>query len=86
MRSCMHFTNENILQIAMRQSAIDANCHADDFLRKENVVVPSVANPQSIGSFQPLSLESGTLEYIWSIEKKSDARLLQENLFAATPG
>ena len=34
----MGFTNEKILQIAMAQSAIDANCQAEDFLRSENVV------------------------------------------------
>lgn len=31
----------------MEQSAIDANCHADDFLRKENVVAESVSNPKA---------------------------------------
>ncbi len=41
----MNLTNDDILQIAMRQSAVDANCHADDFLRDENVVVESSANP-----------------------------------------
>lgn len=29
----------------MQQSAVDANCHAGDFLLEENVIVPSVANP-----------------------------------------
>lgn len=43
----MNFTNEKILQIAMEQSAIDANCQAEDFLRPENVVVLSVANPKA---------------------------------------
>lgn len=38
-------TNKNILQIAMQQSAVDANCAAGDFLREENVIVSSVANP-----------------------------------------
>ncbi len=41
----MRFKNEEILQIAMQQSAVDANCHAEDFLRTENVVVPSAVNP-----------------------------------------
>lgn len=41
------FNNENILHIAMEQSAIDANCQADDFLRKENVVVSSGVNPKA---------------------------------------
>lgn len=40
----MRFTNKSILQIAMRQSAIDANCDAGDFMRDENIIVTSVAN------------------------------------------
>ena len=43
----MHFINEDILRIAMRQSAIDANCRADDFMKTENVVVTSVTNPNA---------------------------------------
>lgn len=38
----MRFTNETILQTAMRQSAADSNCRAEDFLRQENVIVRSV--------------------------------------------
>ncbi len=41
----MNFTNEDILHIAMDQSAVDANCRAEDFLRTENVVVTSIADP-----------------------------------------
>ena len=40
-------TNNEILQIAMQQSAIDANCTADDFLRKENVITISVKHPSA---------------------------------------
>ena len=43
----MNFTNEKILQIAMEQSATDANCQAEDFQRPENVVALSVANPKA---------------------------------------
>ena len=43
----MNFTSNDILQIAMRQSAIDANCDAGDFLKMENVIVPSVENPRA---------------------------------------
>lgn len=35
------FTNQEILKIALRQSAIDAGCAPGDFLREENVVVTS---------------------------------------------
>lgn len=58
----MYFTNEDILQIAMRQSAIDANCHADDFLRKENVVALSVANPQA-RKYLSLPLDCNLISY-----------------------
>ncbi len=43
----MHFTNQSILQIALQQSAVDANCQAQDFLQKKNVIVPSAANPNA---------------------------------------
>lgn len=41
----MNFTNQTILQTALRQSAVDSNCRAEDFLREENVIVPSANNP-----------------------------------------
>lgn len=34
-------TNSEILKIALAQSAIDAGCHPEDFLKNENVVVTS---------------------------------------------
>lgn len=43
----MHFTNKNILQIAMQQSAIDANCNAADFMQEKNIIVTSAANPNA---------------------------------------
>lgn len=41
------FTNEEILRVALEQSAIDSNCNWEDFLKKENVIVTSVANPSA---------------------------------------
>lgn len=35
-------TNEDILRIALEQSALDANCRAEDFIKNENVIVESV--------------------------------------------
>lgn len=35
------YTNQDILQIAMRQSALDINCDPTDFLASENIVVRS---------------------------------------------
>lgn len=43
----MNFTNQSILQIAMQQSAVDANCAAEDFLREENIIVTSVFHPHA---------------------------------------
>lgn len=43
----MKLTNQNILRIAMQQSAIDANCREEDFLRTENVITVSKANPSA---------------------------------------
>jgi len=43
----MHFTNESILQTAMQQSAVDANCSVKDFMEEKNMIVTSVANPDA---------------------------------------
>ena len=40
-------TNREILEIAMQQSAIDANCDKDDFTRKDNVIVASKKHPNA---------------------------------------
>lgn len=40
-------TNEEIYRIAMEQSAVDANCQAEDFLRPENVIVASAKHPEA---------------------------------------
>ena len=39
------FTQEQILKIALEQSAVDANCRSEDFLRDENVIVISQKTP-----------------------------------------
>lgn len=41
----MRPTSPDIFQTALRQSALDANCSPEDFLRQENVVVASAAHP-----------------------------------------
>lgn len=41
------FTNEEIRRVALEQSAIDSNCKWDDFFKKDNVIVTSVANPSA---------------------------------------
>lgn len=41
------FTNQEILQVAMEQSAVDAGCRPEDFKASENRVVESVCDPQA---------------------------------------
>lgn len=43
----MSLTQEEIKRIALEQSAIDAGCAPTDFLRSENVIVPSVVCPDA---------------------------------------
>lgn len=43
----MHFTNKNIVQTAMQQSAVDANCKLEDFTQEKNIIVSSKANPKA---------------------------------------
>ena len=72
----MNFTSEDILQIAMEQSAIDANCRAEDFLSSENVVALSAANPQA-RKYLSLPLDCNLISYgsniVASINEKYSA-------------
>jgi GNAT superfamily N-acetyltransferase len=43
----MEMDNQEILEIAMNQSALEANCRPEDFLSKENKVGISVPNPKA---------------------------------------
>ena len=43
----MKLTNEMILNIAMKQSAVEANCNIDDFLYTKNVITISKENPSA---------------------------------------
>lgn len=43
----MNFTNQSILDTALRQSAADAGCGAEDFLREQPVVVLSRPDPEA---------------------------------------
>ena len=44
-------TNQEILQIALQQSAYDCNCNAEDFLATENKVVLSQKKRKSKGVY-----------------------------------
>ena len=41
----MKYTSQSILDAALRQSAVDAGCEKEDFLRSTPVVVDSQTNP-----------------------------------------
>lgn len=42
-----YMDNKDILDIALRQSAIDLGCEPGDFLRSDNVIVASRADPRA---------------------------------------
>lgn len=58
----MIMTNEEILETAMRQSAIDANCKAEDFKSSKNVIVQSVKN-QNARKYLELPLACNLISY-----------------------
>lgn len=55
-------TNQEILEIALQQSAYDCNCNADDFLSTENKVVLSQKNEKA-RVYMPLPLECDLVSY-----------------------
>ena len=55
-------TNQEILQIALQQSAYDCNCNADDFLSTENKAVLSQKNEKA-RVYMPLPLECDLVSY-----------------------
>lgn len=55
-------TNEDILKIALQQSAYDCNCRAEDFLKTENVVTLSVKNERA-RKYLPLPFECNLVSY-----------------------
>lgn len=58
----MAFTNREILQIAMGQSATDANCELSDFCKPENVIVISSVN-ESARKYLKLPFECNLISY-----------------------
>lgn len=58
----MSMTNGEILETAMRQSAIDANCKAEDFKGSKNVIVESVKNPNA-RKYLKLPLDCNLISY-----------------------
>lgn len=58
----MKFTNKDILEMAMQQSAVDANCSKEDFLRKDNIIVTSKSNPGA-RKYLKLPLDCNLISY-----------------------
>ncbi len=55
-------TNQEILKIALQQSAYDCNCNAEDFLATENKIVLSQKNEKA-RVYMPLPLECDFVSY-----------------------
>lgn len=55
-------TNEKIWETALRQSAVDCNCAPEDFLKPENTVTRSVANPKA-RKYLPLPFDCDLVSY-----------------------
>ena len=66
-------TNREIWDIAMKQSAVDANCDKNDFTKRENVIVASAKNPGARKYLQfpmPCTLISYGTNIVASIDLK----------------
>jgi len=56
------FSNSEILEIALRQSAYDCNCQPDDFLKEQYLITESVSNPKA-RKYLPLPLACDMVSY-----------------------
>lgn len=66
-------TNKELLEIAMRQSAIEMNCRAADFLARENIVTRAVANTNA-RKYLELPFFCNIVSYGTNIVATCDAR------------
>lgn len=55
-------TNQDILQIALQQSAYDCNCNPEDFLSNENIITISRKHPLA-RKYIPLPLQCDLVSY-----------------------
>ena len=55
-------TNKEIMEIALRQSAIDCNCNPDEFISQQNIVTISKAHTKA-RKYLPLPLECDLVSY-----------------------
>lgn len=67
-------TNQDILRIALQQSAYDCNCNPEDFLREEPVITESRADPRA-RKYIPLPLECDLVSYGNNIVAQVSPRL-----------
>ncbi|MGN0555020.1 MAG: GNAT family N-acetyltransferase [Candidatus Fimenecus sp.] len=68
------FTNQQILQIALQQSAYDCNCKPEDFLSDKNKIVISAKNEKA-RTYVPLPLECDIVSYGDNIVAQTSERL-----------
>ena len=69
-------TNEDILQIALQQSAIDCNCQPEDFLASHFVITQSKANEKA-RKYIPLPLECDLVSYGNNVVAQTSPRLAE---------
>lgn len=67
-------TNEQILDIALKQSAIDYNCKPDDFLKQENIITHSIKDPNA-RKCMPLPFDCSLISYGNNIVAQTSERL-----------
>ncbi len=67
-------TNEEIMRIALQQSACDMNCAPEDFCRTENVITRSVKNEKA-RRYLPLPFECDMVSYGSNIVAQTSERL-----------
>lgn len=67
-------TNQEIMDIALQQSAYDCNCNAADFIKEENMIVRSRENNRA-RKYLPLPLECDLVSYGNNIVAQVSERL-----------
>lgn len=62
-------TNQEIMRIALRQSAYDCNCEPEDFLSETNKIVLSQKNEKA-RTYLPLPFECD-LVFLWQRDRRA---------------
>ena len=73
------FTNKEILEIALKQSAIDCNCAPEDFLSGNNLVTFSQKHPKA-RVYLPLPFECDLVSYGSNIVAQVGEELVRETI------